>query len=42
MKVIENTWIQLVCSYLEYADNQWPTKYHSRIDGMLFPHKDCY
>jgi hypothetical protein len=35
-------WLWLVCRYLEYADHQWPTRYSSRVDGLLFPHTDCY
>jgi hypothetical protein len=37
-------YIEWLCilRYLEYADHQWPTFYSSRIDGLLFPHVDCY
>lgn len=28
--------------YLSFADHEWDTLYHSRIDGLLFPHPDTY
>jgi hypothetical protein len=44
MKIETQKYIQwlYVLRYLEYADHQWPTFYSSRIDGLLFPHIDCY
>ena len=38
----EKNWIWLCTVYLEMAAHDYPTKYHSRIDGLLFPCDTVY
>ena len=38
----EANWIWLCSFYLEMAEHDYPTKYHSRIDGLLLPWGTVY
>ena len=38
----EENWIWLCTAYLEIAEHEYPVRYHSRIDGLLFPHPSVY
>lgn len=37
-----DSWVWLCMVYLSYADYELPTKYHSRIDGLIKPIPDDY